>query len=53
MKLIKTLAAALLLTGLMISLSACEDDGPMEETGEAIDNRVDDAGNAIEDATSD
>ncbi len=53
MKLLKTIAAILLMSALMISLSACEDQGPMEEAGEKVDDTVDDAGDAIDDATDD
>lgn len=49
MKLSEKIAAALLVSTLMISLSAC-DDGPLEEAGEEIDDKAEDAGNAIEDA---
>lgn len=44
------LLAALLFSGLM--LTAC-DDGPAEDMGESIDNAVNDAGNAVEDACED
>lgn len=53
MKLNKTIAAALLASTLIIPLSACERDGPMEEAGEEIDDAVEDAGDEIEDATDD
>ena len=32
-------------------LIACEEEGPAEELGEAIDNSVEEAGDAVEDAT--
>lgn len=51
MKLSKTIAAALFVSALMITLSACEEQGPLEEAGEKIDDTVEDAGDAIEDAT--
>ena len=41
------LLAALFLGG---GITACEQDGPMEEAGEEIDDAVDDAGDEIEDA---
>lgn len=47
----KTIASALLVSALLIPLSACEKKGPLEEAGEAIDETVEDAGDAIEDAT--
>ena len=33
------------------ALAACEDQGPAEQTGEVIDETVEDTGDAIEDAT--
>ncbi|MCS3903132.1 putative small lipoprotein YifL [Methylohalomonas lacus] len=51
MKLNKTIPAALLVSALLITLSACEEQGPLEEAGEEIDNKIEDAGDAIEDAT--
>jgi hypothetical protein len=33
-------------------ITACDDKGPAEETGEAIDETVEDAGDAFEDATN-
>lgn len=51
MKFSNAIAAALLVSPLMIGLSACQDQGPMEEAGEAVDDTVDDAGDAVEDAT--
>lgn len=53
MKLNETIAAALLLSTLMITLSACEEQGPLEEAGEEIDESFEDAGEAIDDATDD
>lgn len=47
----RIIAAALLASTLLISLSACQDQGPMEEAGEEIDDTVGDAGDAIDDAT--
>lgn len=51
MKISKTIAAALLAGTLMITLSACEKQGPLEEAGEEIDDTIEDTGDAIEDAT--
>ena len=34
-----------------LGLAACSQDGPAEKAGEAIDNAVEDTGEAIEDAT--
>lgn len=47
----KTIAAALLASALTLTLSACEEQGPMEEAGEKFDDSVEDAGDSIEDAT--
>lgn len=35
----------------VLSLSACEEQGPAEEAGEAVDETVEGAGDAIEDTT--
>lgn len=51
MKLSKTITATLLASALMISLSACDNQGPMEEAGEEVDDKVEDTGDAFEDAT--
>lgn len=51
MKLSNAIAAALLLGALTITLSACEQQGPMEEAGEKIDDTVESAGDSIKDAT--
>jgi len=53
MKLSEAIAATLLASALMITLSACEEQGPLEEAGEEIDDAVEDAGDAIEDAADD
>ena len=42
-------AVAIALSGVM--LSACEEEGPAEEAGEAIDEAASDAERAVEDAT--
>lgn len=47
----KTIASALLVSALLIPLSACDRDGPLEEAGEAVDDTVEDVGDAVEDAT--
>ena len=42
-----------LMFGASIGLSACDNnDGPMEEAGEAMDDAADDMGDAIDDATN-
>lgn len=43
--------AALLLTGILAA--GCDNDGPMENAGEAIDEAATDIGNAAEDACED
>lgn len=45
------IALALLLAMSVVSLTACEDDGPVENAGEQVDEAMDEAGDAIEDAT--
>lgn len=37
---------------MLFALAACEDEGPMEEAGESIDEGVENTGDAIEDATN-
>ncbi|HET6521031.1 MAG TPA: hypothetical protein VFG47_14595 [Geminicoccaceae bacterium] len=34
---------------LPLALAACDNDGPMEEAGESVDEAVEDAGEAVED----
>jgi hypothetical protein len=51
MKRTKTVAATLLASALIIILSGCDSDGPLEDAGEAADDQIEDAGDAIEDAT--
>lgn len=46
----KILLMAFVLSGVGF-LTACDDQGPAEEAGEAIDESVEDTGDAIEDAT--
>lgn len=50
MKLSETIVAALLVSVLTIPLSACEEQGPVEEAGEGVDDAVEETGDAIEDA---
>lgn len=51
MKLSKPIAAAMFVSALTITLSACEKDGPMENAGEKVDESVEKTGDAIKDAT--
>lgn len=48
MKLSQIMAAAMLASVLMITLSACDSQGPFEEAGEEIDDTADDAGDAFD-----
>lgn len=42
---------AILAIGLFVgALGACEEQGPAEQAGEAVDNATEDAGEALEDA---
>lgn len=43
-----TTLATLLLSGFLFA--ACENDGPLENAGEEIDDAVEDTGDAIDDA---
>ncbi|MGE9268079.1 MAG: hypothetical protein ACQKBY_08275 [Verrucomicrobiales bacterium] len=48
----KILHVPILLLGVVaLTLSACEKKGPAEKAGEKIDEAVEDAGDAVEDAT--
>lgn len=47
---LKALMIAFLLAGTG-ALAGCQEDGPMEEAGENIDDAVEDAGDSVEDAT--
>lgn len=51
MKLIQNIAAVLFVSVLMITLPACEEEGPVEEVGEEVDDAVEETGDAIEEAT--
>ena len=51
MKLNEAISAALLVIAMMFTLSACEEEGPLEEAGEEVDEAFEDAGRAIDDAT--
>ena len=54
MKSNKTISKSLIAMGfalvMLVNLNACEEEGPAEAAGENIDQMVEDAGNAIEDA---
>lgn len=51
MKIRATLAAPLLLSAFLIALAGCDDDGPLENAGEEVDEAVENTGDAIEDGT--
>lgn len=51
MKINETIAAALLASTLLFVLPGCDDQGPLEEAGEKIDDGVENTGDALEDAT--
>jgi hypothetical protein len=53
MKLSETIAAALLVNALMITLPACDQQAPLDEAGEEIDDTAEDTDDAIEDAADD
>ena len=42
MKIGKSIIAALVLTALVVGLSGCEKEGPMEKAGKKVDKAVDD-----------
>ena len=43
---------AILIIALSVgALSACDEQGPAEELGEAVDNTAEEAGDAVEEAT--
>jgi tRNA A37 threonylcarbamoyltransferase TsaD len=49
---IKSAFLALMLLGGSAFLVACDDEGPLERAGETADEAVDDAGDAVDDATN-
>jgi predicted small secreted protein len=46
----KTLGLAAIVAAFSLTLAACEQEGPAERAGKAVDNAVDTAGDKIEDA---
>ncbi|MCL1067522.1 hypothetical protein L2735_12005 [Shewanella olleyana] len=50
MKLRKITYRFLSIVGVALALTACSDDGPMEQAGEKIDEAAEDTRNAIEDS---
>jgi uncharacterized lipoprotein YehR (DUF1307 family) len=53
MKIRESLAAALFASVMILALPGCDNDGPVEEAGESIDDAVDETGDAIDDAADD
>ncbi|UEX77895.1 hypothetical protein [Sediminicurvatus halobius] len=51
MRIRNAIAGSLLASALLLALSGCDDQGPLEEAGEDADDAVEDAGDAVEDAT--
>jgi hypothetical protein len=45
-----TLAAALIMSTLLIALSGCQEEGPMEKAGETIDEATESVGETLEEA---
>jgi len=52
MNLSRTISAVLFASAFMLTLSACDQKGPFEEAGEKIDEKAEEARDAIEDATN-
>ena len=50
MRMIQKLAVLLAVIGLATALSACQEEGPMERAGKAVDDAADDAKDAAKDA---
>ena len=48
---IRSLTVILAVFGLAVGLSACQDDGPMERAGEALDEAAEDVADTAEDTT--
>lgn len=51
-KFVKLLSIVLFGGALMTTLPACEKEGPIEEAGEEVEEGVEDAGDAVKDATN-
>lgn len=49
----KKLCVATLTLTAALALAACEQQGPLEEAGETLDEAAEDVGNAVEDACED
>ncbi len=50
MKLNKSIGLAIILSAFIVTLSACEKEGPAERAGKAVDNAVDKTGQQVEKA---
>ena len=53
MKNFKNLFILMLLMGSLPALHACDNDGPLENAGEAVDDAADDVGDAVEEVCED
>jgi hypothetical protein len=50
MKIQKTISATLIMSAIIVMLSACQKEGPAEKAGKAVDNAVDKTGQQLEKA---
>jgi hypothetical protein len=51
MKLGKTLGTTLVMSALLVALSACQkEEGPVEKAGKAVDNAAENVGDKVEEA---
>lgn len=50
MKIQKTVSATLIMSAIIVMLSACQKEGPAEKAGKAVDNAVDKTGQQLEKA---
>ncbi len=50
MKLNRSISFALIMSAFIVTLSACEKEGPAEKAGKAVDNAVDKTGQQLEKA---
>jgi predicted small lipoprotein YifL len=50
MKIIRKLAVLLAVLGLATALTACEEEGPMEQAGKAVDDAAEDTKDKVKDA---
>lgn len=50
-RIVNLLFVLILTVGALTVVPGCKDDGPAERAGEAVDEAVEDVGDAVEDAT--